>query len=400
VALGESFPLIVRGASILGADAATTIVQGLGYFDLAAAGGGLGVIVETAFVMGDVKAITNVSNLTFRAPTGMVRDTAGLLCDRGTASPALESATPPNTIIDGVTIEGFGVGIEDTYSTQPRSGCNLKLTSSSIRLGVAGVFAYGCDRASEVPTSLEIGGDTEGSGNLFESLRAWPSGLGGAGVGLYDCVTHVTVRNNTFRNSAIGLSVTQLRIPPRNTFTVTNNKFQDLTDYGVGIFGATAIVRDLSGNIFTNISGVMKGALAFGLLLDPLDDPTVPVVKVRGNQFIGNDVGVEFRSSGTAFSEGLEVSDFGTVSDPGRNVFSCNSTSIASMPGADVRFAIASDSGVTLPFSGNFWDHAPPTRASTDADGVDVVMVSSQSPGMDMSASSVAANACPTGKKP
>src|SRR6266511_1270525 len=398
--LGEVFPLVVRGASLLGGDTAKTIIEGLGYFDPALTGGIAKGPVDTALVVGDARATTLLSDLTIRVPGRRTIDNVGLVCNRGTATPSRDAASLPNTIVTRVVVDGFENGFDGLSSPPPYAGCNLKMTSSIVRSGVDGIYVPACDHPNQAPRSLDIGDETAMLGNVFELFEPWPGGPGGAGLDVGDCTTHVTVRHNTFRNSYAGISIVQYD-PPANSFVVTDNKFQDLTGMGIGIFGASALVQDLSGNSFTNIlAAQLRHFQGVALIIDAAGDTTAPrIVKARSNTFVGNEVGIDFRG-GPPFRLASPVSDFGTRDDPGRNVFRCNSSSVSTLPGADLRVFTGGDGTVSLPFWGNTWDHAPPTSAIAESNGIDILMLSTQPPVVDANGASTSSDACPSGHAP
>jgi hypothetical protein len=112
-------------------------------------------------------------------------------------------------------------------------------------------------------------------------------------------------------------------------------------------------------------------------------------VRARDNVFAGNDVAVYVE--GTAFAA-PRAFDFGTAADPGRNRFECNSSERAE-PGHDVWFNVRG-AAATIPFAGNAWDHAPPTRGIPGAlDGTDAV-VTPGGPRLDLTGATGHARAC------
>jgi hypothetical protein len=81
------------------------------------------------------------------------------------------------------------------------------------------------------------------------------------------------------------------------------------------------------------------------------------VGKVRRNQFIGNDFGLQLLLNETEVGA---PADFGTIDDPGGNVFRCNSSQPYS--GGDFYLDEASTTLLaTIHAAGNAWDHVPPS---------------------------------------
>jgi hypothetical protein len=305
--------------------------------------------------------------------------------------------------LDGVSIEGYGVSIGVFSSALPEaSGCNLKLVSSRIARAWAGIWSSGCDGfPAQTPMAVEIGDATPTHGNTFTS--AYRSGQG-VGVSLGGCVRG-SFRNNVFTNSDAGIILVQSGVA-KNSFVVTNNTFMNLNNYGIAVAGAGALVTELANNSFSSISAI-KASLGFpgvGLVLDSETDVTAPrVVKARKNRFFGNDAGVSVRGASALLN--YPVSDFGTAEDPGSNVFSCNGlpNNVPSpFTGGDVLISSDAAAGVTLPFSGNQWDHDPPTpgpMSSMRPNGTDVLLFSPNvPPTVDTSHAGVSLDPCPDGQ--
>jgi hypothetical protein len=94
--------------------------------------------------------------------------------------------------------------------------------------------------------------------------------------------------------------------------------------------------------------------------------------KARGNVITNNESGIYAYIPNADISDPTRpLPDFGTASDPGGNVISCNSS--AQYAAADVTLD-GYGTGV-FPFVGNIWDHAPPTIEfwnATYPNGVDI----------------------------
>jgi len=123
--------------------------------------------------------------------------------------------------------------------------------------------------------------------------------------------------------------------------------------------------------------------------------------KVRRNEFIGNDFGILLRVLAITGSP----ADFGTVDDPGNNVFRCNSA--LRETGADLAFAgdatnVDANWGGTVHLAGNAWDHAPPTVLTDDpiANGCDVSTIRVPHVTLDLQNASLATSACAVDRVP
>jgi hypothetical protein len=330
----------------------------------------------------------------------------GIFCDRGSAWAPGAAPVDPNTILDNLVIgPAYEAGVVATASTAPiASGCNLSLTSSTILENEHGMRAYGCMNTPNVPVAVRVGGDTAEMGVKFDSLRR---ALNGTGISFYECISRGDVRNSSFSNSDSGILVqAALNGSAPSLFTFIGDKFDRLDNFGLAIIGGAPRVDRLENNAFTGISNVTVGNafLGAGLLVKGDDQASFPLIEhARGNRFIGNDVGLVVQG-GPTLSQSF--GDFGTVSDPGNNIFRCNSTPgivPAKFVGGDV--VIESDvvGQVTFPFRGNSWDHDTPTVAgpSNRTNGVDLAILSGLNPPtVDTGQAMRSSENCPAGQTP
>jgi hypothetical protein len=385
----ETFPIDLRGGiSLVGAGRDATIVSGAALArgfqtarnaltQLSRSGP-----VYATFLVGDTQNASEISNLSIELPPGMPIDgREAIVCDRGNAS---QVPPTPNTTVGGVSIDGFEVGVRVTASglppNSPSSGCNLEFESSLVQNGWYGVVADGilANGGSSQPVSVRLENENTFL-NMDTGGTSYPYLLNGAGLVTCDAVTGVVVKNNYFKQDpgqtgdwGIYATATDATYGSPG-FDIEDNDFGPLTNGGIWLWG-DVLVDKLVNNKFHDISMQKNyglGFLAIGLLVKSdagnLQGPFPIIRYARGNSFIGNDVGVDFRSAYTALpSNGASLHfDFGTATEAGNNIFSCNSapTVIAGAgAGADVQMEFQTQQPVvTLPFEGNVWDHVPPT---------------------------------------
>jgi hypothetical protein len=164
---------------------------------------------------------------------------------------------------------------------------------------------------------------------------------------------------------------------------IEDNVVGPLLNEGIALFGKVA-VKSLLRNKVQGVSmqeAPGYGWLGIGLSLGLEGYPDVPFVALaRDNVFIGNDVGVDFRSTTDALDPS-RMSDFGTATSPGGNRFQCNSGWAVDNAGGDVfmQMRVNVPAPAVVPFEGNIWDHKPPTTdfapdtAPTYPRGIDVL---------------------------
>jgi hypothetical protein len=270
-------------------------------------------------------------------------------------------------------------------------------------------------------------GDLMGGGNQFINLDVQNNGAlryAGSGIATCDAVTGLVVEKNHFFQENSGLCDSAIWAVPGSGssyelpgFDIEGNDFGPLTNLGVELSGPVVVDR-LIDNSFHDISMVGRNWAGVGLALGgelvetPLPFPVVR--RARGNQFIGNDIGVAIRSNvtwATSLAQGGLSTDFGTAADPGNNTFRCNSTPpdqvVANLTGFDlfIQFSTPPPAGPPIPFEGNVWDHAPPTGiAAPDAPaGADIFLQTDGGaplePMVDVAdAAAASIPACPNGR--
>lgn len=400
-ALGEQFPLVLRGLSLEGAGRDRTLVVGTGAFDHAAAGGPLNAQYVVTIAAGDRLLPTRISGVSIR-PEGPVpvQNYFGVFCDRGSATGEV-AAPAGQTQFDAVTIgPGYHAGVVATTSTSSSlTGCSVSIRSSTLTGAWMGVYATGEDAIRFYgPVVVEMGGPDPSSGNIVSWMHA-PNDYAGGAV-LLSGVSG-SFQYNTFIDSRYGIYIAAspyVGLSGEVHFSIKHNSFERLTKGGALIGGATVRVDELSDNRFVGISHAVT------------DDPNAPALalsselfalgKVRRNQFIGNDFGISLYAQ----PAGGTPADFGSAGDPGGNVFRCNSA----LNGSGADFAIlgtetAPDSNWagTVSMVGNAWDHAPPTRLSeTIPNGCDIGTTRLPRMTFDLGGSTLATPACPTDRVP
>jgi hypothetical protein len=409
---GEIFPIVVRGAiSIAGAGIGTTIVDGYGAIDHSLDGGAFDNSASgwqtfgAAFQVGDVSATVSLSGMTITRPpeAGATNTFFGVFCDRGNLR--LDDAAPPapNTSLAGLAIgPGFFSGV--TVSNSTASACNLSLTGSTITGDARGVWVIGCGLVAQktVPgVAALIGDGTSGGGNILSTIYGSVATEDvGYGIDMFDCTKSLMVRGNTFVNGGMGMTGTNHQLPVA-ALTIDDNSFNGM-ETSAASFDGTVEIAELDGNTFEGTAGfavspeggdTVAGERAALVLHDG-----VQVHRARDNQFLGNNIGV-YIDGALQSSQTSRALDFGTTSDPGNNVFRCNSR-IEGDYGFDLWVDRAGGAD-PVSFAGNQWDHAPPTlgTSTSAADGTDVVDTSASGlPAIVTTNSAVAAVACPPGK--
>ena len=402
-ALGEQFPLVLRGLSLKGAGRDATLIVGTGTLDHAAEGGAFHDQYLVTIVAGDRELTTSIADVSVRPESPVpTLNHYGVFCDRGSAT---GEVAPPagQTALDSVTVgPGYHASVLATTSTAAPgvTGCGVVIRSSLLTGGWAGLRAYGCDPIKvSGPVVVEMGGPDPASGNVVSRMHAPNDAASGAS--LEGCVIRGHFQNNAFVDSSYGLSLVGGTVPSRSfgarPVTIKNNTFERLSAGGIVVGGAAIHVDELSDNRFVEITRRVT------------QDPGQPAVavsvelrrlgKVRRNQFLGNDFGVLLRVSTG------QPADFGTLEDPGNNVFSCNSALKGT--GADLAFlSDDADAGAnwagTVPVVGNAWDHGPPTVLADDPvpNGCDISTIRVPNLTLDLRNSSLATAVCPIDRVP
>jgi len=399
-ALGEEFPLVLRGLSLKGAGRDETFIIGTGLLDHAAEGGAFHGQYLVTLVAGDGTLKTGISDVSVRSESPVpVLNYYGVFCDRGSATGEV-AAPAGQTELARVSVgPGYQASVLATTSTSTVpavTGCNIVIRSSLLTGGWAGLRAYGCDpmRLSG-PVLVEMGGADASSGNIVSWMQA--PGDGAAGASLEGCVIRASFQNNAFVDGVYGLRIRDNNVPfgsfgPR-PITIRHNSFERLRAGGILAEG-NFIIDELSDNRFVGISRAATqdpGPRAIALSIG-----SVPLGKARRNQFIGNDSGVLVAVP----SEGGQAVDFGTSDDPGNNVFRCNS----SLKEAGADFSITGDAGWmgTIHLAGNAWDHAPPTVVSIAPipNGCDIGAAGVPQLVLNIGKASLATPACPADRVP
>jgi hypothetical protein len=388
---GERFPLAVRnGETVTGAGQDRTIVMGDGELDHAAAGGTFNGRYRFTAVVGSHYLATRIAKMTIRSvsPTPM-QGTNGILCDQG-------SKGVGETTLDSIAAgPGYNGAIMAGTTTRPFvSACHLRVVASLVTSGWWGLFASGCgDGEGTAWVDVQVGGAQASEGNVLQ----WMNSVGtGGGVLLHPCVTG-SFRNNQFLDSTSGIVIDQDTQLGTSTFQIVGNRFERLSLTGLDVEGNRARIDDLSDNVFTGLDATLAGLYdrgAVAILL--MADGTGPAhIKARRNQFIGNDLGIYlFGTSPMTFDGAAPSLDFGWQEDGG-NTFRCN----GSAAGGPMDIAVYTGSG-TIPFQGNFWDHAPPIALPYGTPAASIDIETDGTVTLDTARAAVSPIPCPAGKVP
>jgi hypothetical protein len=397
-ALGEQFPLVLRGLSLEGAVRDQTVIVGTGAFNHAGAGGPMHGDYMVTIVAGDRVLTTKISGVLVRPESPVpVQNHIGVFCDRGSAT---GDVAPPagQTQIDAATIgPGYHSTVVATTSTTGSvTGCSLSIRASTLTGGWEGVRAIGYqDWPAFGLVALEMGGSDPASGNTISWMQGPTATPGGA---LLLGGVSASFQYNTFIDSWYGIYV----VDPSYAldaelyhFTLKHNSFERLARGAY--FAGPVRVDELSDNRFIGITRAPSEdpsnqafALAFASYI-----LQAQLGKVRRNQFIGNDGGISFVAS---YRTGSLPTDFGTAGDPGGNVFRCNSA--LQGVGVDI-YVYGADGTSALSMVGNAWDHAPATVcAETILNGCDLGTRSLSGVTLDLSGATIATAACPPDRVP
>ena len=403
-ALGERFPLFLRGLSLEGAGPDRTFIVGTGTLDHSAEGGVYPSQYPVTVVIGDRLLPSNLARVSVRPVSPVPADDfRGVFCDRGNATG--EVASPGGqTHLDQVTVgPGYVTGVTATTSTWPSiTGCNMAITRSTITGDTGGVEAIGCDGSvPAAPVIFEMGNDDPASGNTVSWIQSNLSS--GIGVHLGPCVIRASFLHNTFVDSINGIMALggeALHFPPHAHphLIFKHNVFQRLSASGLTVSGFAYVIDEISDNHFVDVS--KRFGDRFPWSAHAVDFSLTDVKKFRRNQFTGNDVGVFIVFLGDG-----PPTDFGTVDDPGDNVFRCNSALAGA--GGDVIIERGSDDpssnwAGTIRFAGTAWDRVPPTVQTTHppANGIDIAVRDSPNVNLDRANAIVSTAACPSGRVP
>jgi hypothetical protein len=296
---------------------------------------------------------------------------------------------------------GYDTATVATASTLPSiTGCEMVMTGSIVTGAWAGLVGRGCDDSGlQAPVTLELGGDDPSSGNTFSWIQA--QSFNARAVLVSDCVLRTSIQNNTFVDSMLGVETYAELVPPPYPYDQTHviakhNHFERLTVNGWSGIWRGPTLDELSDNRFVGVSagpslpGAGTGTAASFFITN--------TGKVRRNQFIGNDFGLQILVN---YPEAGIPADLGTVDDPGGNVFRCNSSSV--FPGADLYVAGGDPAWVaTVHAAGNAWDHVPPTIQLDDAaaNGCDLSIRDQGGMSFDVSNATLSTAVCPDGRVP
>lgn len=386
--VGETFPLIVdRGRSIIGAGAAKTIIQGSSApYNTSGTGSFLDYATHfLTMIVGDVMGgaqslgATTISGVTV-LPANLMTPTAnyiGLACIAGNA-PNTGAAPPlpmPNLIVKGVTVgPNFDLGLAVGYSTSLQAACNPLVTASTftgVNIGIAlGVCGYSGDGGAGNPVaswpSAQIGSGQSADANTFKDTIA---GVVGGG-----CGSAQSINSNHFESGYQGIVLISAK---EQYFEILANTFDGsggTNKMGIGLYtNAGATISKLNDNTFTNISrSTAADQATYTTTGYALRLGVARVLQAQRNKIINNDNGILIENAYGA------AANFDFSSDGGMNnanqIF-CNS---APMGGNAVGYdLILPQLAMPLNFSGNQWDHSPPSMATMNpANGTDIVATS------------------------
>jgi hypothetical protein len=365
-ALGETFPLIVRGTSIIGSGSTKTIIKGVSTFDHGALGGAFNASYQLTVLAGDAVGQTTIQGVSIQTTaTTVTAQHVGILCDRGNSPQSFGDAIAEgNTILRDVAVgPNYETGVVvSTTSTGMSSGCNLTALGSTFTGNSWGIWALGCGiGAGSVLASVKVGDGTPAGGNTFKDNSP------GGGIVAWDCTHGARILNNTFDGNYEGLQLQQngkaTKVVVRSN-VISNSRFAGIVLYRQPEI-AELVDNVIQGSATQAASPATASDLGAGLRFVANGQPYPTILKARNNRFINNEIGIHF--SGAAGS--LPTSDFGSAADPGGNELACNSSLHGGVSGGDV--IVDTTGSATFPFRGNAWDHATPT--TTAADGVDLL---------------------------
>ncbi len=390
-ALGERFPLVVRGdIALAGAGAELTSVVGVGSFDAGAGGVNLDTVAATV-VIGDPAAPTELSGIGFAPGGKLIDQSVAVLCDRGDDGPLDGEDRPASTrIVDSTIGPGYRTGVI-AAQTEGAGGCNLTMHGDHVVRAGIGLWTVGCGARDVAAQAVSARVENTTFTGMIE--MPWP---GAAGIVAWDCTTSLTVKSSQFKDGQSGILVISHAVG-KHGLIVEDSEFSSLTSIGISV-GKQAYIERLTGSSFIgNTAGpvAVAGLRAVGLLLDSSnqDDMSPSVKLARDNVFSGNDIGIELRGHALV----TRTFDFGRPDDPGHNVLRCNGTKDGSaVPGHDLVIDAPIGASARLLFAGNTWDHAPPTGDEA-VNGGDVVAVPDVRARLDLTGGHAGDHGCSDG---
>jgi hypothetical protein len=421
---GETFPLQVRGVSLVGAGAASTIVQGEGVYDHSAQGGQFPANnLNITLLIGAHNAPTTISGITAKplvvSPNAGDETHLAVDCDRGNITTqgylAQAQVPAPNTLLKDVVVEsGYMRPVIVTNTVPPtgtlpyQSGCNIKVTGSTVKGGpTIGIWALGAGRTNYNAYTVALAfGDDNAAQNVLSGFTD-PSGTA-YGIVAWDGTASLVIANSTFSGNQYGASLTQHQYPdagaPFNYFEVRSSTFTGNTVRGFEINNAARLAR-FTNNTFTGNTNASGSAAAVSIDMGGATPSSVNgpgILYARGNKLIGNDNGLVFTNSNPSL--GIDYAeDWGTATDPGKNEFRCNSAlSDAGAAGHD--FIVQPTAAVQISLVGNSWDQAPPNTVGisdggNSPNGTDLTYTAG-STAPNAGNATVATDPCPVGRVP
>ena len=405
LALGELFPLNLRGGVTLVGSGTNTVIEGSGLVAHGPSGGDVSGDFYATIMMGDfdLTFANSLSNVQIRPdPLVPVGTLLGVVCDRGNAQ---EDQIPsrPGATLSGVDLgPAFEYAVLVTNSTIPSaSGCYLRMTGSTVHDVQGGVWLTGCGIAgSPLPAvGAQIGGLSPGDGNEFRNIR---SGLNGFPIRARACTRRLLIESNTFVGSDSGVFLDHLGFAAlTSSATIVANRFEALDNFGLNVQGSV-VIDDLRQNSFHKVTGTLNPSVWWACPALVFDADHRMHVKARNNLFTANDIGVLIRNTELQAPVSGHL-DFGTTADPGKNTFRCNSgPEDAGLVGGDLVFDEQNNAGPTVTFDGNYWDQAPPTTnpgTTSPRNGLDITLLNSH-PLLTVQGSLVSDRVCPAGHVP
>jgi hypothetical protein len=415
-ALGETFPLVLRGETLVGTSSGATVIHGSGPFDrtMSAGSGFFGYVYDATLVIGDPTARTHIEGVGLEAGAPGSNMSVAVICDQGNAlRPPAAQPTPNSELVQVAISGGYTGGALVTGIGQPAqpTACNLAITGSRLSgMRSFGVWVSGTCGPTADPinaAALVFGGDTPGSGNTMEGFVGQPNACGAIlsyGIDVWDCTALASIHGNTFAGMDYAIAIAQHADPlgfRYGRYSVVGNQFSALTVAGVALEHVVTL-DELTKNRFERVRDGMGGASAVRLesgvenLSEAEPENRFPSIgRARNNVFLGNDTAVDYRygidCSGNPVGIDLDRSeDWGTPSDPGNNVFACTGRGHAFL----IEHPAAAGSTIAVSLAGNSWDHAPPLIGSDPSQPAEIVRFDSTPP-IDVSNASLYSGACP-----
>src|SRR5262249_40907672 len=142
-------------------------------------------VFSATFLIGDATKPTTLSNLSLDPGAATGSGVYAVYCDHGPNPVPEQPLAPPNTVLDGLTIDApyeVGIIIGGTVdSPRPPSGCAMQIVRSRLSRTKTGVWSVG-DVTNGVMTAVELGDGTEQGKNIFSSMP----GSEGAALSVWD----------------------------------------------------------------------------------------------------------------------------------------------------------------------------------------------------------------------